>query len=176
MMPVTMTPIQMQDMTVGTFETHEQAERAIRRLIDAGLPAAHLSIVTQGLEAREEVQGYVTTGEIAAQGAGMGAWAGGFVGLFTGAAFLWVPVIGPLVVLGALTSTVVGALEGGAAGGLLGAIWGRYMEDDHVVRYQHALQGGQLVVTIHGTEQELELARRVLGETSAQTVMTYSAS
>jgi len=165
-----------QDMIVGTFDTQDQAERAVRRLLDAGTPAAQLSIVTQGLEAHQEVQGYVTTGDVArasAAGAGAGAWVGGWMGLFTGVAFVWVPVIGPLVVLGALTTAVAGALEGGAAGGLLGAIWGRHMQQEHVVKYQEALQGGKLVVTIHGTPQELEAARRVLGETSGRDVRTY---
>ncbi len=131
-------------MIVGTFDTQDQAERAVRRLLDAGTLATQLSIVTQGLEARKEVQGYVTTGDVArtsAAGAGAGAWVGGLVGLFTGAAFVWVPVIGPLVVLGALASTVADALEGGAAGGLLGALWGRHMQQDHVLTYQEALHG-----------------------------------
>ncbi len=163
-----------QDMVVGTFDTQDQAERAVRRLLDAGTPATQLSIVTQGLEAHKEVQGYVTTGDVALKGAGTGAWVGGIFGLFAGAAFVWVPVIGPLVVLGALASTVAGALEGGAAGGLLGAIWGRHMQQDHVLRYQEALQGGKLVVTIHGTPQELESARRVLGETNGRDVRAYT--
>jgi hypothetical protein len=169
-------PVHEQDMVIGTFDTQDQAERAVRRLLDAGTPAAQLSIVTQGLEARKEVQGYVTAGDGARTGVLPGAWVGGLVGLFTGAAFVWVPVIGPLVVLGALASTVAGALEGGAAGGLLGALWGRHMQQDHVLKYQEALQGGKLVVTIHGTPQELEAARRVLGETSGRDVRTYTYS
>lgn len=167
------TGIHDQDMVVGTFNNHDQAERAVRKLIDSGLSAEHLSIVTQGLESHEQVQGYVTTSDTALAGAGTGAWIGGFFGLFTGAAFLWVPVVGPLVVLGALASTVVGALEGGAAGGLLGALWGRYMEKDHVLRYQQELQSGKLVVSVHGTTQELESAHRVLGEMNGQHVHTY---
>lgn len=173
---MTATAVQEQDMIVGTFDTHGQAERAVRRLIDAGLPARQISLVTQGLEAREEVQGYVTAGGVAAQGAATGAWVGGLVGLFTGAAFIWVPVIGPLVVLGALASTVAGALEGGAAGGVLGAIWGRHMGQEQVLRYQETLQGGKFVVTVHGTAQELGAAQHVLGDTSGRDVRSYSAS
>lgn len=173
---MTATAVQEQDMIVGTFDTHGQAERAVRQLIDAGLPARQISIVTQGLEAREEVQGYVTTGVVALQGAGTGAWVGGLVGLFTGAAFIWVPVIGPLIVLGALASTVAGVLEGGAVGGVLGAIWGRHMGQEHVLRYQEALQGGKLIVTVHGTSRELEAARTVLDGTSGRDVNIYSAS
>ncbi len=171
---MTPTSVHEQDMVVGTFDSQDQAERAVRRLLDAGTPAAQLSIVTQGLEAHKEVQGYVTAGDVALKGAGTGAWVGGIFGLFAGAAFVWVPVIGPLVVLGALASTVAGALEGGAAGGLLGALWGRHMQQDHVLKYQEALQGGKLVVTIHGTPGELEAARRVLGETDGRDVRTYT--
>jgi len=168
--------IQGQDMIVGTFDTHDQAERAVRRLIDAGTPAAQISLVTQGLEAREQVQGYVTTGDVARKAAGTGAWVGGFVGLFTGAASIWVPIVGPLIVLGALAGTVASALEGGAAGGLFGAIWGRHMEQDHVLRYQAAVQGGKFVVTVHGTPRELESARRALDEAGGRDVSVYRAS
>jgi len=124
----------------------------------------------------ERVQGFVAMGEIVRKHASTGAWVGGMVGLFTSAAFIWVPVIGPLVVLGALVSTVVGALEGGVAGELLGAIWGRYMGSDHVLRYQEALHLGKLVVSVHGLPHELASARRVLDETGGQDLRIYSAS
>ena len=54
-----------QDMVVGIFDTHDQAEQVVHRLIDAGVPADHISILTQGLELKEQVQGYVTTGDVA---------------------------------------------------------------------------------------------------------------
>lgn len=79
-----------QDMIVGTVETRDQAERAVRRLLDAGLSAGQISIVTQGPEAREQVKGDATTGQMALNDAGAGAWiggwAGGIAGLLTGAA------------------------------------------------------------------------------------------
>ena len=165
-----------QDMVVGTFDTHDQAEQVVRRLIDAGIPADHLSILTQGLQVKEQVQGYVTTGDVARNLAGVGAWTGGLFGLLAGAAFLWVPAFGPLFILGPLAGAAAGALEGGAVGGLLGAIFGQKMEKDRIPKIQAALQGGKFIVTVHGTAQELETARRVMGENGGQDVAASTQS
>ncbi|HZI74801.1 MAG TPA: general stress protein, partial [Gemmatimonadales bacterium] len=113
--------VSAQDMVVGVFPSHPQAEEAVNRLIEAGIPAIHISLVTQGLEMRERLQGFITTGDVARQGAGVGAWTGGLFGLLAGAAFLWAPALEPLIVLGPLVSGALGAAEGGAVGGLLGA-------------------------------------------------------
>jgi uncharacterized membrane protein len=163
-----------QDMVVGIFDTHDQAEQAVRRLIDGGIQADHISIMTQGLQVKEKVQGYVTTGDVARGLAKVGAWTGGLFGLLAGAAFLWVPALGPLVILGPLATGAVSALEGGAVGGLLGAIMGRNMEKQHIPKIQAALQGGKYVVVVHGTAQELETAHRIMGENGSKDVTTYS--
>jgi len=164
-----------QDMAVGIFHTHDQAEQAVHRLIDAGVPADHISILTQGLELKEQVQGYVTTGDVARETAGVGAWTGGLFGLLAGTAFLWVPALGPLIILGPLAGAAIGALEGGAIGGLLGAILGKQMEKDRVPKIQAALQGGKFVVVVHDSAQELEMVRRIMGENGGRDVATYPA-
>lgn len=64
--------------------------------------------------------------------AGTGAWAGGLFGLPAGAAFLWIPAVGPLFILGPLASAALGAIEGGAVGRLLGVILGKQVEREHV--------------------------------------------
>lgn len=169
------TNITGQDMVVGTFDTHDQAEQVVRRLIDAGVPANHVSILTRGLQMREQIQGYVTAGDVAAEGARTGVWTGGLFGLLAGTAFLWAPTLGPLLILGPLATAGVGALEGGAVGGLLGALLGKQMEKDRVAKIQTALEGGKFVVVVHGPPQELELVRRVMGENGGQDVATYPA-
>ena len=165
----------VQDLVVGIFDSHDQAEQVVLRLIDAGVPADHISILTQGLELKEQVQGYVTTGDVARQTAGVGAWTGGLFGLLAGAAFLWVPALGPLFILGPLAGAAIGALEGGAVGGLLGAVLGKQMEKDRVPKIQAALQGGKFVVVVHGPAQELEMVRRIMGENGGKDVATYPA-
>ena len=43
-----------QGMIVGMFDTHDQTEQVVRRLIDAGVPAHHISILAQGLQLKEQ--------------------------------------------------------------------------------------------------------------------------
>ena len=163
-----------QDMAVGTFDTHDEAEAAVQQLIDAGIPADRISIVSRGFEARNKVTGVVTAGDVARAMAGTGAWTGGLFGLLAGSAFLWAPAVGPLVVLGPLVGTALGALQGGVVGGLMGAILGRGVENERILEYETDLQAGKLLVVVHGDPQQLETARRVMGENSGRDIETHS--
>src|SRR5579872_1937593 len=153
-----------QDMVVGTFENHDEAVRVVQRLIDSGVSADHISIVGQDMQVRENVEGFITTKDVVRSEAGFGAWAGGLFGLLAGAAFLWVPAFGPLFILGPLAGAAVGALEGGAVGGLLGAILGKQVEKERIPKIEAALKAGKFLVLVHGSQQELETARRVMNE------------
>ena len=162
-----------QEMVVGTFNTHDEAEQVVRRLIDAGVPAEQISIVGQGFETHERVTGVVSAGEVAGEMARSGAWTGGLFGLLAGSAFLWAPAVGPLVVLGPLVTTALGALQGGAIGGLLGAVLGKGLENERVLKYERDLKAGKLLVVVHGGPEELETVRRVMGENQGQDVDTF---
>lgn len=61
-------------------------------------------------------------------------------------------------------------------GGLLGAILGEQVEKEHIPKYQAALQAGKYLLVVHGAPQEVETARRVLGESKSEDVTTYSAN
>lgn len=84
------------------------------------------------------------------------------MGLFTGVAFLWVPGVGQVIFAGWLAATVVTALEGGAVGGLVGAVFGRWANTHHVLKYEESLRGGKLLVVVHGDATEAEMAQRIL--------------
>lgn len=166
--------ITAQDMIVGVFDSHDEADAAVNRLIDAGIQPDHISIVAQDFQTRDRVTGYVTAGEVARELAGTGAWVVGLFGLLTtGAAFLWAPVVGPVVVLGPLVTGALGALQGGVVGGLVGAILGKQLEEERVLKYERDLQAGKLLVIVHGTTEELETVRRVMGENQGQDIETY---
>ncbi|MGH3842368.1 MAG: general stress protein [Pseudonocardiaceae bacterium] len=62
------------------------------------MPAEQVSIVGQDLHSETHVHGFVTTGDVAKTGAKTGAWVGGLFGVLTGAALLFVPGVGALVV------------------------------------------------------------------------------
>jgi hypothetical protein len=98
----------------------------------------------------------------------MGAFWGGFWGLLFGAAFFWVPAIGPVLVGGPLVAWIVAALEDAVVVGGLSAIGaGLYsigIPRDSVITYETALKAGEYLVVVHGTSAEAAEARNVLSK------------
>ena len=79
---------------VAIFESHDQAEDAIRELQKDGFDMKKLSIVGKDYHTEEHVVGYYTTGDRMKYWGKLGAFWGGFWGLLFGSAFFWVPGIG----------------------------------------------------------------------------------
>lgn len=137
------------DAVVGVYESMKDAEAAVHTLLDQGVPAEQVSIVGQDLHSETQVHGFVTTGDVAKAGAKGGAWVGGLFGVLTGAALLFVPGVGALVVLGPLAAGALAAAEGAAAGGGLGAVLGHFIAKKHVTKYSAHLEAGNYLVLRH---------------------------
>lgn len=152
--------------TVAVYETMSLADEAVRKLDQGHYPITQISVVAQNLETEKEVHGFVSTGDIARAGAGTGAWFGGIFGLLVGAAFIFVPGFGPVVVAGSFASSLVGALEcaafGAGGGGLLGALTGWGVSKQHIIKYEDSLKGGKYLVVAHGTADEVTRAQEIL--------------
>ena len=159
---------------IGVYETMSKAEEAIGALGRSGFPITQVSITAQNLESEKEIHGYVTAGDVAKTGASTGAWVGGLFGVLMGAAFIWVPVFGPLMVAGPLAVALLGGLEGAAAGaaggGLLGALAGWGVSKQHILKYEEHLKGGKYLVIAHGTADEVARAHNILQGTGAAEV------
>jgi len=127
--------------------------------------------VMQNIETTKQVHGFITAGDVAAQGATSGAWMGGIFGLMVGAAFIWVPGFGPLLVAGPLAAALLGGMEGivagAAGGGLLGALFGWGVSKEHILKYEENVKGGKYLVIANGNEAEVNLARNILQGTGA---------
>src|SRR5258708_20450100 len=107
---------------VGNYAHIDLAEGAVKKLGEGGFPIDRVSIIAKDLGSESKVHGFVTSCDVAKSTARTGAWVGGIFGLLTGAAFLWVPGVGPLVVAGSLASALLGGLEGAAAGAATTAV------------------------------------------------------
>ena len=83
-----------------------------------------------------------------------------------GAAFFWVPAIGPVLVGGPLVAWIVAGLEDAVIVGGLSAIGaGLYsigIPRDSIVTYEAALKAGQYLVVAHGTSAEAAEAKSIL--------------
>ena len=159
---------------VGVFTTFAEAEAAIRRLDQADFPINQVSIIGQDLKCEKDIQGYVTAGDVAKTGAVTGAWVGGLFGLLIGAAFVWVPGFGPLIVAGPFAAAMLGGVEGAATGaagaGLLGALIGWGVSHKHILKYEDHLRGGRYLVVVHGDHEDVKSAHEVLAHTDPESL------
>ncbi len=163
---------------VGVYDTMDAAEEAVHTLAQSNFPIQQVSLVSQNLQSERTVHGFITTRDVAKSGAGIGAWTGGLFGLLVGAAFLWVPGVGPLLVAGPLAAALLGGIEGAlagaAGGGVLGALAGWGISKEHILKYEDQIKGGKILVIAHGSAADVATARSIL-ETSAKQELTQHA-
>jgi uncharacterized membrane protein len=97
---------------VAIYNTHEQAELAVKSLQEAGVDMKSLSIAAKDTHTDEHVTGYYNAGDRMKYWGKMGAFWGGFWGLLFGSAAFMIPGLGALLVAGPLVGWIVAGLEG----------------------------------------------------------------
>ncbi len=154
---------------VAIYDTHSQAEEAVKNLQKSGFDMKNLSIVGKDYHSEEHVTGYYNIGDRMKYWGKLGALWGGFWGLLFGAAFFAIPGIGPVLVAGPLVAWIVGALEGAVVvGGLTAVGAGLYsigIPKDSVLKYESALKADKFIVVAHGTSAEVAKARDIMQTT-----------
>ncbi len=119
-MPLKM-PTPPTGMTVGTYDTYEQAQRAVDYLSDNKFPVENVTIVGNGLRMVERVTGRLNQGRAAATGAAGGAWWGLFIGvvltLFAAPTRSSLALILLTVIAGAVFGAVFGLIGYALTGG-----------------------------------------------------------
>jgi ascorbate-specific PTS system EIIC-type component UlaA len=106
-------------LTIGTYDTYREAQRAVDYLSDEKFPVEHTTIVGTDLRLVEKVLGRVTVLRAALLGAGTGAWFGLLIGLVLGifASSGWFLILLTGLVLGAVWGAVFGAIAQAATRG-----------------------------------------------------------
>lgn len=159
---------------VATFNTHTEAEEAIKELQRSGYNMKQLSIVGKDYHTEEHVIGYYNTGERVKYWGKLGAFWGGLWGLLFGSAFFVIPGLGPIVVAGPFVAALVGGLEGAVmTGGLtaLGAaLYSIGIPKDSTVKYETALGANKFLVIAHGSTDEVKMAAEALERMQAAEV------
>jgi uncharacterized membrane protein len=156
---------------VAVFDSHEQAENAIRELQEDGFDVKQLSIVGKDCQTEEHAVGYYTAGDRTAYWGNMGAFWGGLWGLM-------LPGIGPLLVAGPLVMGIAGSLEGtslvGGLSALGAALFNIGIPKNSVVQYETEVRNGKLVLVVHGTANEVERAKDLLHGTQANATTVHA--
>jgi uncharacterized membrane protein len=166
-------------IAVALYESHTEAEEAVRKLAKAGIDMKTVSIAAKDYHTEQNVVGYFNAGDRARFFGKLGAFWGGLAGLLFGSAFLFIPVVGHLVVLGPLAATLVGgaqgAVFGGGAGALVGALSAIGVPKDSALRYQTAIKADKFIVIVRGGAPDIRRAHEVLAAAGSTDVQTHSA-
>jgi hypothetical protein len=164
---------------IAVYPTHAEADLAIRSLQKSGFDMKKLSIVGTDFQTEEHAVGYYSTGDRVKFWGRAGAFWGSLVGVLLSSAFLVIPVVGHIIVLGPLVSSIVGGLEGAAAGGatsaLFAALVGMGIPKDSVIQYENEVKAGRFLVIAQGTQDEVERAKGVLASAKPTLVASHRA-
>jgi uncharacterized membrane protein len=163
---------------VAVFQSHEQAEAAIRELQKSGFDIKKLSIIGKDYHTEEHVVGYYNAGDRMMSWGKNGAFWGALWGMLFGSAFFMIPGVGPVLVAGPLVGWIVATLEGAAVMGGLGVLGGALasigIPENSIVNYVAELKTGKFLLIVHGTNDEVERARSMIDKSPVTKTAVYS--
>ena len=154
---------------VAIYDTHEQAEHAIKELQEGGVDMKSLSIAGKDTHTDEHVVGYYNTGDRMKRWGKVGAFWGGFWGLLFGSGMFFIPGLGPILVAGPLVAWIIAGLEGAVVVGSVSALGAGLVSigipKDSVLKYEVALKTDKYLLIVHGTEGEVDNAKNIIAGT-----------
>lgn len=169
----------MATTVVGLFDERDDAQDAVHRLVDLGIPSKDISVVASnahGVPTSTEVE---ETGTMAEEGATVGATSGlvvgGIVGALAGIGLGFVPFLGFLVA-GPLAGALTGAAAGTLTGGLLGGLIGLGIPEEHAHAYAEGIRRGGVLVTAQVDEALVDRTREILDDEGAVNIEERAAT
>ena len=160
-----------QKTAVSIFNTHIEAEDAVRELQKYGFDMKKLSIAGKDCHSAGSIAGNYNTGDRVRYCGKLGAFWEKVLGIVHGSAFFIVPDFGPFVVGGPLVTWIIGTFEGASvAGGLStigAALYDMGIPKDNIPKYEISLKANKLLLLANGIAEEIEQARKILETTKA---------
>jgi hypothetical protein len=156
----------MSQIVVGLYDDITRARNAVSELIVRGFDRKRISLLAfdPDKEYAQELEAAAspTDEDEVVAGASVGAVIGGLAGLLVGASAVALPGVGPVVVAGSITATLLGAGAGAAAGSLLGALMEKGVPEEEAKTYAEELRHGGTLVIAEVPESRVERAATVL--------------
>ena len=154
------------NLPIYIFNTHFEAEEAVKALSKSGYDVKKLSIIGKGYHTEESPIGFYTMGDRIKSWGGMGAFWGSIWGLLIAPAVFFLPGFGLVAMAGPVVATLVAALEGAVLVGGVSAIGAALAQigvpKDQIMKYETALKVDKYVLMVHGSIEEQAKARTVL--------------
>lgn len=150
-------------VTVGVYNSHDEAVEAIRKLKDIGISSSQVSLIGKAHTVDNElVVKHTNIGNVAAAEMSIGAALGSTLGILTGVGVFTIPGLGFLYGAGALVGAIAGFDFGLLGGGIASALTVVGITGTDAETYESDLQGGKFIVIAQGTVEELEKAKNTL--------------
>lgn len=167
-------PLSYDQSVVAGYRSHYDAENAIRRLAQEGLPMDKISIIGRSLQTGDDIQSFYRPADAALEGVEAGAWFGGICGLLIGTGLFILPAVGPVFVLGPLAGLVAAAMGGAGLGALITGLVSLGIHQDQANKYQASIHAGEFLVIVHGaTGAETDRACSILQDTGQTYLRTH---
>jgi hypothetical protein len=158
-------------LPVYVYNTHVEAEEAIRSLSKSGFDVKKLSLIGKGYHSDEHPVGFYTAGDRIKTWGGMGAFWGGIWGLLFAPAVFLLPGVGIVAMAGPLVAALVSTLEGAVVIGGISALGAALTQigvpKDQAIKYETAVKADKFVLVVHGSAEDEAKARSVLGGVKA---------
>jgi uncharacterized membrane protein len=147
--------------TIGVFDSHEKALKALKMLEHEGIPLKKISLLGKAEIVDDEVKIQHHDPLVKAP-VGIGVAAGLTVGLLTGVGIFVVPGLGFLYGAGALVGALAGMDFGLITGGLVSVFATLGVKHEDALMYHEHLKEGKFLLTVNGTEEEVAEAKEIL--------------
>lgn len=157
----------------GIYSTRGAAEAAADAIVQAGFPAADISVLLpENLGARPIATEKATKApEGATTGGVTGLALGGGLGLLAGIGSLAIPGVGPLIAAGPIMAALAGMGVGGAIGGIAGGLIGMGIPEYEAKRYEGRIQKGGILLSVHcATSDEVKRAKDIIERTGGEDI------
>ncbi|MCF6206259.1 MAG: hypothetical protein L3J47_05135 [Sulfurovum sp.] len=168
------------DHLVAVFSTHEEAARAVQVLTESGIVERNdISVIGKGGhgEPKDSLQIDKENADILEWGKEGAIW-GGLMGFLTGAAVFWIPGFGPLIAVGHVLPSIVGAFGGALTFGSVSALIGWFVdigiEESDAHHYSDLIKEGKLLILVQGNEETVTKAKEALSSLDPDTLRLYN--
>lgn len=162
---------------IALYENFEDANRAVRDLVDRGFDRDQISLMASDASGEYSrftgrdmpMEGESATAEGAGVGAGIGAVVGGLGGLLVGLGALTIPGIGPVIAAGPLAAALsglagagAGAVAGGVTGGIIGGLTDLGVPEENAQYYAEGIRRGGTLVSVRVSDERTNDAVDIL--------------
>jgi hypothetical protein len=166
------------NLILAIYKTHNEVEESLRELQQSGFDLAKISILGKAYISDEQIVGcYTTGGKLKAIG-GLGAFWEEIWNILKGAAFFFIPGIGPVVIAGSLVDMIISTLKVPVATRELSALGialnGLGIPNNTIFEYEVGIRANKFILIASGTSEEIAKAQRIVDKSSTTEIVVQN--